>query len=266
MRYRPRVKGKRAMPKKLSDMDLEVELLRKELRRLRFLIVGVCALFGIALLGTARYMTESASFNELTVHRINIVDNDGSLRMVLANKNDFPPPMERGKPSGHRDNRGLAGILFYNDQGDESGGLVLKGKKVAGIPVAQSMLNFDDFESNEAVQLVYSRNGVHRSEGLMITQQSNAPIAAFRPAIHAALRLPKGSPARAAALAKLRNDGAFGDLRLFTGLTEDGRSLLYLADAKGRPRLAFVVSPNGRAKIEFLDKHGKVVKDIGTHG
>ena len=247
-------------------MEMEVVSLRKEVRRLRLLIVGATALFSLALLGTAGYMTNAASFNAITVHRINIVDNDGVLRMVLANKDNFPPPLEHGKPTGSRDNHGLAGILFYNDRGDESGGIVLKGRKIAGVPVAQSMLNFDDFESNEAVQLVYSRNGANRSEGLMVTQQANAPIAAFRPAIHAALRLPKGSSARAAALAKLRNEGAFGHLRMFTGLTEDGRSVLYLADAQGRPRLAFIVTSNGRAKIEFLDKHGKAVKDISTHG
>ncbi len=247
-------------------METDIVSLRNEVRRLRSLLFGTIALFGLALLGTAGYMRNSASFNEITVHRINVVDNDGVLRMVLANKEDFPPPLEDGKPSGTRDNHGLAGILFYNDRGDESGGIVLKGRRIAGVPVAQSMLNFDDFASNEAVQLIYSRNGGNRSEGLMVTQQANAPIATFRPAIRAALKLPNGSTARAAALAKLRNQGAFGHLRMFTGLTEDGRSVLYLADAKGRPRLAFVVTSSGRAKIEFLDKDGKAVKDISTHG
>src|SRR5512147_592511 len=65
--------------------------------------------------------SHKASFDEITVHRVNIVEPDGTLRMVLSDKSEFPGIIIKGKEHPHPD-RKTAGMLFFNDEGTENGG------------------------------------------------------------------------------------------------------------------------------------------------
>ncbi len=55
----------------------------------------------------ARY--KKASFDEISVRRINIIEPDGTLRMILYNKTDAPGLLIRGKEYPHPD-RKSAGV------------------------------------------------------------------------------------------------------------------------------------------------------------
>lgn len=59
--------------------------------------------------------------DEITVRRINLVDESGKIRLVLAG--DLPDPMVRGE-SLERDIT-PAGVLWHDEDGDESGGLAV---------------------------------------------------------------------------------------------------------------------------------------------
>ena len=48
--------------------------------------------------------------------------------------------------NGHRG----AGLLFFNDRGDENGGLVYEGQLVNGVPEANSTIRFDHVRQQEA--------------------------------------------------------------------------------------------------------------------
>jgi hypothetical protein len=56
------------------------------------------------------------------VQRINVVEPDGTLRLVLSNHSRLPGVIVRGKERPFA--RPQAGMLFYNDEGTENGGLV----------------------------------------------------------------------------------------------------------------------------------------------
>ena len=64
----------------------------------------------------------------LTVERLNIVDSTGRLALVLSNGAQLPGITVAGKeyvkPRGRA---GSAGMIFYNQAGDEVGGLVYRG-------------------------------------------------------------------------------------------------------------------------------------------
>src|SRR6266404_996520 len=94
-------------------------------------------------------------FDEIEVHRINIVEPDGTLRMVLSNKARLPGVIIRGKQE-HQEDRPYAGMLFYNNEGSENGGLVFGGHKNAKGEVVDSggSLSFDKYDANQVVQLV----------------------------------------------------------------------------------------------------------------
>ena len=46
-----------------------------------------------------------------------------------------------------------AGLIFFNDEGDECGGLVYGSKVVDGKPKAVVHLSFDHFRQNEAIDI-----------------------------------------------------------------------------------------------------------------
>src|SRR5579875_3514747 len=68
------------------------------------------------------------NFEEITVRRINIVEPDGTLRMVISDKSLFPGIIIKGQEHPHP-NRKTAGMIFFNDEGTENGGLIFGGSK-----------------------------------------------------------------------------------------------------------------------------------------
>src|SRR4051812_18766482 len=92
-------------------------------------------------------------FTEITVERINVVDTGGQNRMVISNDARMPGVMQKGEllsPNG-----GRTGMLFYNEEGTENGGLIFSGKKVDGKITAVGSLTFDQYEQDQNIALQY---------------------------------------------------------------------------------------------------------------
>src|SRR5689334_19601387 len=70
------------------------------------------------------------SFDEIDVRRINVREPDGTLRLVISNRARLPGVIVAGKEQPPVD-RPQAGMLFYNDEGSENGGLVFSGHRNA---------------------------------------------------------------------------------------------------------------------------------------
>lgn len=85
------------------------------------------AAFAITVFGG---FTESrkTAFDEIEVHRINIVEPDGTLRLVISDKAKFPGSFVSGKEIARPD-RHDTGLLFLNGEGTEMGGLTFDGWK-----------------------------------------------------------------------------------------------------------------------------------------
>ena len=69
------------------------------------------------------------TFEEIRVHRIDVVEPDGTLRMVISNRDRLPGVIVKGKELP-KSGRPGAGMLFYNDEGSENGGLVFAGHRM----------------------------------------------------------------------------------------------------------------------------------------
>jgi hypothetical protein len=100
---------------------------RTELRFLRVYAVVMSLAAAILLVIAVHADTTTASFDAITVHRINVTDADGKIRLVLFGKQWEPPIILGGKAYPERSGQPDAGLMFYNDQGDELGGLVYGG-------------------------------------------------------------------------------------------------------------------------------------------
>src|SRR5205085_9417185 len=83
--------------------------------------------FAIVLLMGAK-AHRSQTFDEIKVHRIDVVEPDGTLRMVISDRDRLPGVIVKGKEFRKVDRPG-AGMLFYNNEGSENGGLVFGGHR-----------------------------------------------------------------------------------------------------------------------------------------
>ena len=70
----------------------------------------------------------SQAFDEIKVDRIDVIEPDGTLRIVVSDHDRMPAVMVKGKESPKVD-RPQAGMLFYDDEGTENGGLVFGGRR-----------------------------------------------------------------------------------------------------------------------------------------
>jgi hypothetical protein len=204
--------------------------------------------------------------DELTVGRLNVVEPDGTPRMIIASRARFPGSFTRGKEIARPDRRDLAGILFVDDEGTENGGLVQNGQlDKDGKPRAGLSLTFDRFRQDQMLQLVLAEDGDQASAGVRINDQPSHRQFSVDDLMRLTTELDRLPPdQRAAAVRNHEQLGHLGHARGYFG-TRDGSARLALNDPQGRPRLVLSVSPQGEPSIALLDEAGKTVRTLDLH-
>jgi hypothetical protein len=136
----------------------------------RFLVIYsavVTLVFAVTVLGGFA-PSRNASFKAITIQRLNIVEPDGTLRMVIAGKALFPGIILKGVEHPHP-NRHTAGILFFNDEGTENGGLTFGGKKDQDGQVSSyGHLSFDEYEQDQVLTLDANQQGGRRRSAMTL--------------------------------------------------------------------------------------------------
>ena len=132
----------------------------------------VSTVFAFVLLTVAK-SSKVQSFDEIQTHRTNIVEPDGTLRMVISDKARLPGVIVRGKEQPKID-RPQAGMIFYNDEGTENGGLIFGGRKNERGEVVDSggSLSFDKYGASDIVQLAGVDDKTDRFAGLAVSDQN----------------------------------------------------------------------------------------------
>ena len=208
---------------------------------------------------------KNLSVDELTAKRINIVEQNGLPRLVLSNVEKSPANLNHGKPFGiPGGNRG--GLIFYDDEATECGGLVFSGRKdSSGKYFASGHFSFDQYNQNQVLYLQYLDDNGERKTGLYVDDWHNSPpYPEFRRTYKETEKLTDG-PEKDAKLKELlepaNSDPAFAH-RVFIGKDADKSALINLADKKGKTRIQLIVDSTGEAKINFLDPIGKIVYSL----
>lgn len=218
--------------------------------------------FGALLLMGAKSAPGNAEFDTLTVHRLNVVEPDGTLRMVISDHARFPGAIVRGKEYPHP--RPQAGMLFYNDEGTEQGGLVFAGAKTTNGYSSGLSLTFDRYEQDQQLQLIGLDEDGHAFAGMRVNDVPRASILQGMAEIKKIKAMPEG-PQRIQAEAQWQKQYGIQP-RYFAGKSKSGDSVVMLRDANGNPRLALTVTPAGKASIDFLDASGKVERTLTADG
>jgi hypothetical protein len=223
-----------------------------------------CVLLLVLLLGGFARPARTR-LDELDVQRLNVVDAEGRPMLVLSNRQRIPGGKMNGKSYPPMDGREqFAGMLFYNQDGDEVGGLVFSGSKMksgtGGDYAAVGHLSFDQWKQNQVVALQYNDHGNTRRAGLYVWDRPTSP--SLDVLFDRAQRLKAAAGEERETLKKetaaSRDRGDFGAQRIFVG-SQDQKAQVQLSDTKGRPRARLSVGPDDVAHLDFLDRDGKVV-------
>ena len=183
----------------------------------------------LLLVSVTRAAQKTETFDEITVHRINVTEPDGNVRLVISNRARLPGVMvnaKEGKP-----NRPYAGMIFYNDEQTENGGLIFAGHRNASGEVENSgvSLSFDKYGDGQFVQLAGVSDKEDRFSGLRVWEN----------------KLDSGRSSR-----------------VWVGESADGVASMALMDGSGRKRIVMEVKPDGASSLTFLDENGKVVNQL----
>jgi hypothetical protein len=233
--------------------------IRRELRLLKAYALIMTAMFATLTL-TAFRRSAHEKFTEIDVERINVVEPDGKYRFVISNKPRSIGPLFKGRPFGYPGG-GRPGIIFFNDEGTENGGLSLGGSRAAdGSVDASSHMSFDQFDNDQVLNLDYRERNGQRLVGISMLDRAPIPIERLTEMYDSLNRIadPAGRRAEMIKIMTPTNGEPLQAQRVFLGRNPQKAAMLLLSDPKGRPRIRIAVDSTGSPAIEFLDESGKV--------
>lgn len=245
-------------------MEQELLKIRKDLVLLKWYVGILTLLLAVTVVFTTRVKTH---FKEISAERINIMESNGQFRMAISNKERSPENLSYGKPftppipGGNR-----PGIIFYNDEGTENGGLIFTGgRDSSGKYQAFGHFSFDQYNQNQVLYLSYNDENGNQNTGLHIDDWQTSPdFNDWRAEYKKAQLLPDG-PEKDSLIKKLlepkKGEKAYAK-RVFVGKDDNKTAMVTLSDRMGKTRLQLLVDSNGTAKINFLDSAGKVVSSL----
>ncbi len=233
---------------------------------MRVMFIANLAMFlTLVTLGTVGYARHQSDI--LTVERINIVDSTGHLALVLSNGARLPGATFAGReyPQSFVGRGRSAGMIFFNEVGDEVGGLIYEGAPMDSGYRAFGHLSFDQWRQNQVVAVQYQDDGRSRSAGVRVWDRPpNAPL---EDQFSLAARMQAASGATRDSLNQERlrvRARVAGAPRLFLG-SEDRVAKLELRDVAGRVRAQLFVDATGVARLAFLDSLGRTTAEYPGH-
>jgi hypothetical protein len=231
--------------------------LEREVRFLKVYAVAATLVCAVFFLSAFAAQNRRQKFEEIDVERINVVEKDGRLKMVISNRERQTPVVVDGKTLPHEGGRS-PGMVFFNERGDEIGGLLFNGNTGEG---QYSQLTFDKFRGDQTIALRHLESAGGDYFAGMTFNDVNLPTAELVARTEAVKRLPNEA-ARNAALKEMRDRGDFLVNRLLIGKGRDRAAFIGLCDAKGKTRLRINVTADGIPAIDFLDEAGKITYSL----
>jgi len=232
--------------------------LEKDVRFLKRYAAGATLVCGVLFVSAFVRQGGTQRFGEIDVERINIVEPDGTLKMVISDQERQHPGIVNGKiipRSGPRP----PGMIFFNQLGDEMGGLIFGPNGGDG---HFGSLTFDKVRGDQTIGFRHLEGDDGRyTTALEMWQQPDIPVDVMMEKFRAA-RAITDEAARDAAIQALIDAGELTTRRLFLGKGRDDATLLELSDIQGRPRIRMTVAADGTPTLEFLDEDGTVISRL----
>lgn len=203
----------------------------------------------------------SQRFKVIDAEQINIREKDGTLKAVLSNSAGFNVG-DRAKDAPPR----FSGLMFYNEQGDEEGGLVYQGRAIPGGQDADVSLTMDQYRQDQNVYLNHTEHkdakGISISDGLQINSRPDWTKAKHEYELYRQINALPESEQKEAQLQALKC-GDIGTRRLFYGVKRgisDGQLFddagLFIRNRWGRDAIKLYVDSENKPHFEIFDELG----------
>ena len=201
----------------------------------------------------------SQNFKEINVERINVLEPDGSLKMVISNSSMQHPGMMNGKSLGKRDRD--PGIIFFNEEKDEVGGLLYSGNEKEG---ATFVLSVDQYKNDQVMQYMHYTNDEGQNRyGLQLWDRDKEYTMPVLETIMDSLdREGYNYQQKLRYLQEKNNGKPITAPRLFIGRNYNTEAGLFIKDKFGTDRMRLYVDSTNTPRIEVLDETGTVIKNI----
>lgn len=229
----------------------------------RFLMIyaGVLtAVFAVTVLCGFVQIPRTMKLEQLDVQRINVREPDGTLRLVISDADKAPGIIIKGKEYPHPD-RKTAGMIFYNDEGSENGGLIFGGEESAdGTKSSHGHISFDAYEQDQTMALESEQKGAKRYTKLQFNDYPDYSILEEIRLMASVKDLPQDQ--QKARLKAFLDQHGGPTKRLVLGRNPDSSVMLALSDPQGHPRIVMKVAPDGTPSLQMLDGAGKVTGEM----
>jgi Dienelactone hydrolase family len=134
-------------PALFDRVQPDLELLR-QIRLLRFCVLALFASTALLFANCFYPIFPKQKFRIIEAERLNIREKGGVLKAALSNSANFNE-FKRAERGGVT----FSGLMFYNEEGQEEGGLVYSGKALPGGQDADVSLTMDQFRQDQNVYL-----------------------------------------------------------------------------------------------------------------
>lgn len=240
--------------------------MNKELIFLRT-FAATAAISTSILLFSSFKSNSNQKFETIDVQRINVVEADGTVKLVITNAGLFPNGEEKinGRPTNVTRKK-RAGMLFYNEDGIECGGLIYDGEKKENGHSAGLSLTFDQYDGDQVMQLLTtdSQRGDERfvSSSLVFNdrprRESQEKTAEIMMEL-AELRKSDPETFKQKYAAYQAQELIGGAPRIMLGKSRSQNNGLFLFDEQGIPRAMFYLDKDNNPKLEAYDAEGNVI-------
>lgn len=202
----------------------------------------------------------------ITAKRIDIVNDDGTTVMAIANKQRIAAPRMNGKeyPVEMIERQHFAGFIFFNEEGDEIGGLLFNGTKLSdGRKFGAGHLSFDRYQDNQVINLEHKENihGLVKSGLTIYDRTGNGAFGKNLDLMHEYHYQSITKERKQEIINEIRQMKANGDLgyeRLFIG-SENNTPQLSMKDAMGNQRVKLFIDSSNVAQLQFYDTKGHLI-------
>jgi len=229
--------------------------------RLLAVYSGLLTVAFVAMMLMGAVQLHKVKLEEIDVQRINIVEPDGTVRMIISNTARAPGIILRGKEYPHP-NRKSAGLLFYNDEGTENGGLIFDGARSKdGKVSSHGHLSFDGYEQDQTMVIEADQDATDdKSSYMAVYDQPAYSLQELMALLDRNRSLPRDE--QQAAIKQFFKDHPQSASRLVLGRLPDHSSQLALKDAQGRNRIVIKVAADGTPALQFIDADGKIIDQL----
>ena len=202
-------------------------------------------------------MDESKIAKHIRAERVDIVEADGTMKMSLFNSTNIPPALMDGEDMlpGHRQGDGTSGILFFNTEGDECGGLVFGSQKNQDGSYRSGLsLTFDQYKNDQVIQLLCEEDNDGKSYGFLISDRNSAHIKETI-ALGKAISETDDPEEKKRLITKINEQNV---LRMRAGKFRDGSVGVNLYGKNGEPRMRIYIDTDDNPRFELIDADGNV--------